>query len=132
MGLLRGILLWASRSQKLREALPRYRFVRMSVSRFMPGEDLPDALNAAEVLREKDIASVLTHLAEQAYGLGSRVWIDMEGSAYTDTTLELFRRACEKSTNIGICLQAYLRRTAKDLEMLLPSAPAIRIVKRIG
>ena len=57
------------------------------------------------------------------------VWIDMESSAYVDGTLDLYRRAKADFPNVGICLQAYLYRTAKDLESLLPLGPAIRLVK---
>ena len=57
------------------------------------------------------------------------IWIDMESSAYTDRTLELFRRARTAYSNVGVCLQAYLRRTPSDLASLLPLGPAIRLVK---
>jgi proline dehydrogenase len=57
------------------------------------------------------------------------IWIDMESSAYTDRTLELFRRVRANYSNVGVCLQAYLRRTPADLETLLPLGAAIRLVK---
>jgi proline dehydrogenase len=57
------------------------------------------------------------------------VWIDMESSAYVDPTLKLFRSSREKYRGVGIALQAYLYRTAKDLEDLIPLGPSIRIVK---
>jgi proline dehydrogenase len=53
----------------------------------------------------------------------------MEGSAYTDATLEVYRTLKETHANIGICLQAYLRRTPADVHALLPLKPAIRLVK---
>lgn len=59
----------------------------------------------------------------------STVWIDMEASNYVDATLETYRRALGVFPNVGICLQAYLYRTAKDIEALLPMRPAIRLVK---
>ncbi|MDP2958385.1 MAG: proline dehydrogenase family protein [Longimicrobiales bacterium] len=60
---------------------------------------------------------------------GSLVWVDMESSEYVDATLELFRAVREDHENVGLCLQAYLHRTEKDLESLLPLRPAIRLVK---
>lgn len=57
------------------------------------------------------------------------IWIDMESSAYTDRTLELFRRVRATHTNVGVCLQAYLHRTPADLESLLPLGAAFRLVK---
>ena len=57
------------------------------------------------------------------------VWIDMESSQYVDITLELYRRARTAFPNVGVCLQAYLYRTAQDIAALMPLAPAIRLVK---
>lgn len=60
---------------------------------------------------------------------GGRLWIDMEDSSYVDRTLELYRRLRARHQNVGICLQAYLRRTPADFASLLPLNPAIRLVK---
>jgi proline dehydrogenase len=57
------------------------------------------------------------------------IWIDMESSVYVDRTLELFRRVRASYSNVGVCLQAYLRRTPADLESLLSLGAAIRLVK---
>jgi proline dehydrogenase len=65
----------------------------------------------------------------QHAGAGSVVWIDMEASNYVEVTLDLYRRARSQYANTGICLQAYLYRTAKDLESLIPMGSAIRLVK---
>ena len=71
----------------------------------------------------------LDRLLERADERNNFLWIDMEYSRYVDPTLELFRRSRAKSARIGIALQAYLYRTAKDVESLLPLGPAVRIVK---
>ena len=70
----------------------------------------------------------LRRIIEKA-GAKSVVWIDMEASNYVDVTLGLFRRARQSYPNVGVCLQAYLYRTAKDLASLIPLSPAIRLVK---
>lgn len=57
------------------------------------------------------------------------VWIDMEGSRYTDVTFDVFRRARATGENLGLCVQAYLNRTATDLNALLETTTAIRLVK---
>lgn len=57
------------------------------------------------------------------------LWIDMEQSPYVDLTLNIFRRARSIYANVGICLQAYLYRTEKDLDTLIPMRAAIRLVK---
>lgn len=184
MSLMRSALLVASQNKWLRENAVNYPFVRRSVSRFMPGESLDAALDAANALAQRKIRSVFTHLGENvadraeaqqvaehylevlqrihAAGLQTEVsvkltqlgldlspdfcfenleriiqkenkdaivWVDMEASSYVDVTLELYRRALQKYPNVGICLQAYLYRTKKDTEELLPMRPSIRLVK---
>jgi proline dehydrogenase len=71
----------------------------------------------------------LDRLLECADRYGNFLWIDMESSPYVDRTLALYRRARARSARVGLALQAYLYRTAQDLEALLPLGPAIRIVK---
>ncbi len=57
------------------------------------------------------------------------VWVDMEASNYVDATLDIYKHALKNHPNVGICLQAYLYRTKKDLADLLPMRPSIRLVK---
>lgn len=64
MSMMRSLLLAASQNKWLRDHASRYSFVRRSVSRFMPGETLADALSAARALREQSIGAVFTHLGE--------------------------------------------------------------------
>jgi len=71
----------------------------------------------------------LKSIAQAAKECGNFVWIDMEGSKYTSATLEVFRNVRSAFTNLGVCLQAYLFRTADDLAKLLALHPAIRLVK---
>ncbi|MGB9433166.1 MAG: proline dehydrogenase family protein [Candidatus Acidiferrum sp.] len=184
MALTRSMLLAASQNTWLREHAVKFPFVRRSVSRFMPGEDLDAALAAAQALLQKKIGSVFTHLGEnvadrdearhvsdhylevldrihhanlptevsvkltqlgldlspdfcfenlqriiQRENRNTTVWVDMEASNYVDATLDIYRRALKIYPNVGICLQAYLYRTKKDLADLLPLRPSIRLVK---
>ena len=71
----------------------------------------------------------LEALADRAADAGTWLWLDMEGSTYVDMTLSLYERLREAHANVGICLQAYLKRTPADLRRLLPSVPAVRLVK---
>jgi proline dehydrogenase len=64
MSLTRSLLLAASQNRWLRDHATRYRFVRSSVSRFMPGETFDDAMQAAQTLRGKQLGTVFTHLGE--------------------------------------------------------------------
>jgi proline dehydrogenase len=71
----------------------------------------------------------LERLARAAAKAKSFLWLDMEGSAYTHATLELYRRLRADHPGTGICLQAYLYRTVEDAISLLELKPAIRLVK---
>jgi len=185
MSLMRNMLLAASTNAWLRDRATKTGFVRRSVSRFMPGEQIDDALRAAGELKPQGITTILTKLGENLTGIDEAeqvtlhyldvldriaasgldaqisvkptqlgldldralcernldrliaraeqrnnfVWIDMEGSPYVGRTLELFRRSRAKTARVGIALQAYLYRTEKDVESLVPLGAAIRIVK---
>ena len=186
MSLMRKVLLAGSTSPWLREQATRRAFVRKSVSKFMPGERIEDAIAAAAALKPERITTILTRLGEnlthleeaeevtehylevldrvQHAGLDAQisvkptqlgldldpavcqrnlhrilekaervhnapVWIDMESSPYVEPTLKLLRASREKYRGVGLALQAYLYRTAKDLEDLIPLGPAVRIVK---
>jgi len=184
MSLMRRSLLKASQSQWLREHAPRYGFMRRTVTRFMPGENVEDALAAAQTLASNGIGAVLTHLGEnitdraeaqevtkhyqdvldriRAANLPAEVsvkltqlgldldnefcysnlvaliehtpaektlWIDIEQSPYVDVTLQLYRRARKAYANVGVCVQAYLFRTEKDLDALISIGASVRLVK---
>jgi proline dehydrogenase len=185
MSLTRRLLLRASRSVWLARTLRQRAFFSRAVRRFLPGEDLSDALAAAAGLAQAGLGSVLTHLGEQvtsrdeaaavreqysrvfdeirlrrlpaeisvklthlglelnpktclehllalaarAADARSFLWIDMEESRYVDATLELYQAVRAAHSEVGVCLQAYLRRTPTDLEALAPLTPAIRLVK---
>jgi proline dehydrogenase len=79
-----------------------------------------------------DVERTLAHtvrLAAKAAETGKTLWVDMEGSAYAESTIAFYERLKATSPNTGLCLQAYLRRTAADIQRLLPLDPQIRLVK---
>jgi proline dehydrogenase len=194
MSLTRRMLVKASESRWLREQAPRYRFIRGAAGRFLPGEHLQDALDAARRLVDDGIGTLLTQLGEnvsvraEAAAVAAQyvqvlqkirearlsseisvkltqlgvdldaefcfsnlatliehsrgvttsaekesfertVWIDMEQSQYVDVTLDLYSRARKSNRNVGVCLQAYLRRTAKDVEESISMGASVRLVK---
>jgi proline dehydrogenase len=78
----------------------------------------------------QDLATAnLQRLAQAALDRANWVWIDMEASRYVDGALETYRAALASSSDVGICLQAYLHRTDEDLSSLLALSPSIRLVK---
>jgi proline dehydrogenase len=185
MSLMRKALLAASTNAWLRDHVTKWGFVRRSVTRFMPGERIEDAIEAAKEQQTLGINTILTRLGEnltkaeefeevtqhylevldkveaagldaqisikptqlgldldralcernmdrlveRADALGNFVWIDMEGSPYVEPTIEIFKRSRAMSARVGIALQAYLFRTPKDIEAMIPLGPAVRIVK---
>lgn len=80
-------------------------------------------------IERAETAQLVEALARRAAEVGSFVWVDMEDSKYVDATLEVYRRVRGQFSNVGVCLQAYLRRTGADLDALLPLSPSIRLVK---
>jgi proline dehydrogenase len=68
-------------------------------------------------------------IARRAAELNRTVEMDMEGSAYTDATLEIFEKVQREYGNAGVAVQAYLHRTVTDLRRLGPLKPKIRLVK---
>ncbi len=71
-------------------------------------------------------------LAELAGGHGRFVRIDMEDSSTTSATLELYRTLRDDGfENVGIVLQAMLRRTLDDVTSLAGLRPNVRVCKGI-
>lgn len=112
---------YAEQSLEVLRAIAQYRLpAYLSVKLTALGLDL-DAEAAYGLLRK---------LVESAREWGLFVRIDMENSPYTDVTLAFYRRLrSEGYDNVGIVIQAYLRRSYADVESLLPLRPAIRLCK---
>ncbi len=67
-----------------------------------------------------------------AAGRGNFVRIDMEDSSCTDDTIAIYRELREEGLdNVGIVLQAYLRRTLDDIAALQDLTPNVRLCKGI-
>jgi proline dehydrogenase len=183
---VRSLLLAASENRWMRANATKLPVFRKAVKRFMPGERLDDALDAAQALRSQDgMATIFTRLGENvtdmaeadavaahyldAYGRieqrgldtqisvkltqlgldmdparcrahvrdlaaraaqqGAMLWIDMEQHPYVDATLELYHAVLAEYRNVGVCLQAYLYRTAADLQAIIDAGGGVRLVK---
>ena len=75
---------------------------------------------------------LVSRLCRSAAQSGNFVRIDMEDSECTSVTLDLYRRLRgEGHDNVGVVLQAYLRRSMDDIEALLPLSPNVRVCKGI-
>ena len=71
----------------------------------------------------------LTQLLERGAAAGIRVWIDMEGSSYTQRTLDLYARMRARYANAACVVQSYLRRTPADVERLVELGATVRVCK---
>ncbi len=70
-------------------------------------------------------------IVQKAASLNNFVRIDMEDSPYTDLTFELYSKLHEKYSNVGVVIQAYLKRTSTDVENLNPLGTNYRLCKGI-
>jgi proline dehydrogenase len=68
-------------------------------------------------------------LVAQAQEMGSRVEIDMEASSYVDRTLDIVTGLHERYGSVRAVIQAYLMRSAKDVENLNSRGIPIRLCK---
>ncbi len=180
---MRRLLLWCARNPWLASHVPRWRFARRAVRRFLPGEGFDAALKAATDFKAQGVGALFTLLGENitdledanrvvahyeevlaaSTGLQAEIsvkptqlgldidpaaayanlerlaraaaqaksflWIDMEGSPYTERTIDLYGRVRAAHADVGIALQAYLHRTVGDVVNLMALKPAIRLVK---
>ncbi len=81
-------------------------------------------------LGEDVFRDLLAELVEVATEADVFVWIDMEDHTTTDVTLEAFTDlAREYDGNVGVCVQANLKRTREDVERLAKLPGKVRFVK---
>lgn len=74
-------------------------------------------------------AESLDVLAQRAATVGTTVSVDMEESAVTTVTIGLYGGAQRKHGNLGLAVQAYLHRTAADLDTIMPLGGHVRLCK---
>ena len=71
----------------------------------------------------------LAKIQDKAKSLGTFVWIDMEGSPFTAQIVDSYLEFRKRYDNIGVAVQAYLRRSEGDLNRILDVGGAIRLCK---
>jgi proline dehydrogenase len=82
-------------------------------------------LDLSEELCQELLEEIVAHATAQ----GNFVRVDMEGSAYTDRTVEMTKRVRAKFSGVGTVMQAYLRRAEKDVLDLLAAGCRLRLCK---
>ncbi|HET9333339.1 MAG TPA: proline dehydrogenase family protein [Gemmatimonadota bacterium] len=71
----------------------------------------------------------LVAILDAARDTDNWVRIDMEGSPYTQATLDLFFEVFESYPNVGIVIQSMLRRSDEDIDRLIVAGARVRLVK---
>jgi len=71
----------------------------------------------------------LDRIVERADDAGVSVWLDMEDHTTTDATLAAFEHHAREHGDVGVCVQANLRRTREDIERLADLPGKVRLVK---
>ena len=82
-------------------------------------------LDLSQELCEELIEKIVAH----ATSMGNFVRIDMEGSAYTQRTVDITKKVRAKYIGTGTVMQSYLYRTEKDVEDLLRAGCRMRLCK---
>src|SRR5271155_5886496 len=128
MNPMRRAILAASQNQWIREPAPHFGFMRRAAARFLPGEDVQDAVTAARALADSGIQSVLSHLGENIADRG-------EAAEVTRGFLELNDRIraagipaeiTVKLTQLGLALDPTL--CYENLAPLIQNPPAEKIL----
>ena len=78
---------------------------------------------------EQQCRANVEQLVQRAAEIGSFVRVDMEGSAYTQRTLDLVRDLHSRHGAVGVVIQAYLRRSAADVEDVCDCGIRVRLRK---
>src|SRR5258706_8415432 len=107
MGFARSLLLKASRSQWLARQLRERRFFQRAVKRFMPGESLEDALEAANQFSKAGLGTVLTELGEQVTNRA-------EAAAVRDHYLGVFEKIQRRKLPAHVSVRSEERRVGKE------------------
>jgi proline dehydrogenase len=68
-------------------------------------------------------------LAARARSLGQFLWIDMESAKFTEQTIMIYLELLKEYGDVGVAIQAYLKRSASDLLHIIEHGGKVRLVK---
>jgi len=183
--MIRATLIALSHNARAKRFVLSNRLARRTARRFVAGEELDDAVEAARAANEEGLKVSLDFLGENvatreaaeraremyqgvferiarekldanvslkltqlgmdfgeefcreqmlpivkhAESLGNFVRMDMEGSAYTQRTVEMAARLRRESAAVGTVIQSYLHRSEADVKTLIAAGCRIRLCK---
>jgi proline dehydrogenase len=106
MSATRAVILAAAQNNWLKERASRYTFVRKSVSRFMPGETLDDAVAAARQLHNRSLGTVFTHLGE-----------NIAAASEAETVVEHYLQVLQRIRAENLCTEISVKPTQLGLDL---------------
>ncbi len=136
--MLRAAFISLSESKSLRSAAEKTWVGQRLSRRFVAGTSIEDALRATQSMNQLNLSVSVDNLGENvtkvehAVRINNFVRVDMEGSAYTQRTLDFVHRLHRKPENaghVGAVVQAYLLRSEKDVEQLIAERIRVRLCK---
>lgn len=80
-------------------------------------------------INQEFCAGLVLSIVERAAGFDNFLRIDMEGSAYTQRTMDLVKLVRSRNPAVGTVIQSYLYRSEKDVGELLACGCRIRLCK---
>jgi len=98
MDILRHTLLWCSENKNLQNKVPKMKFVQKALKKFMPGEELADAITASKEFVSMGIPTVLTHLGEELKDLS-------EADDVTNHYLSIIDKIADEKLDIEISIK---------------------------
>ena len=122
-----------SRPAQARQSAQIYHWLLDSLARTKLDANVSLKLTQMGMDLSPDLAfEIVSDLVRHAGEADSFVRVDMEGTQYTQATIEVVRRlhaVPENRGHVGIVIQAYLRRSAEDISALLADGIRIRLCK---
>ena len=116
--------------REIAQEVQEYTTVLEEISRNKLDSDLTVKLQQFGIFKDPRLTlDALEILAEQAKAHNNFIWIDMERSHTVEDTIKIFEQLDDEFGNVGICLQAYLRRSRDDLDRILERQAPVRLVK---
>ena len=114
------------------EAVQQYQEVLTEINNLKLESNIHIKLSHFGLKLDKEVCyNNLINVLKTAADCGNFVRIDMEDSSCTDDTLEIYKRAREKFENVGVVIQACMKRSNEDIDSLKAMKANVRICKGI-
>ena len=119
-----------SDEEKIREVVEEYKRMLKRINEENLSSTISIKLTHLGLLVSEERAyDSVKEILKFAKEMNNRVCIDMENSPYTEKTLKIYERALKEFGNVGVAIQAYLRRTLDDLKRLSSMGAEVRLCK---